>query len=410
MAERTAGSAPAKGSAPARKKEHDPYKLGPFYFGGRIDIPMLVITVVLLVIGITVMFSASHALSYRDNSGNSYKYATSQVIFAGIGLIAMFGISLVDYRIFLHEWHPYLFGKRRTISFAHVVLWISLLLTAAVIPFGVRNIPGGPKRWLPMPGFTFQPSDVLKFGLIVFLAYYVAKNYTKMRHFTVGLLKPGVVLGIIVVLLMAQPHLSCVIIMGVIFVVMVSVGGANFRHVLTCLIGGGLFVYFLMTVSGYSYYWERMTIDPLADPSDTTYQTYQAILAVGSGGLWGKGFDNSTQKYLYLPEAQNDFVYAVGVEEFGFIGGVLIILLFLIFVFRGFYIGRHAEDRFGMMMATGISLQVGAQALFNIGVNVSALPNTGISLPFFSYGGTALVMLLCEIGVILSISRRADLS
>ena len=410
MAERTAGSAPTKGSAPARKKERDPYKLGPFYFGGRIDIPMLVITVVLLVIGITVMFSASHALSYRDNSGNSYKYATSQVIFAGIGLIAMFGISLVDYRIFLHEWHPYLFGKRRTISFAHVVLWISLLLTAAVIPCGVRNSPGGPKRWLPMPGFTFQPSDILKFGLIVFLAYYVAKNYTKMRHFTVGLLKPGIILGIIVVLLMAQPHLSCVIIMGVIFVVMVSVGGANFRHVLTCLVLGGLFVYFLMTVSGYSYYWERMTIDPLADPSDTTYQTYQAILAVGSGGLWGKGFDNSTQKYLYLPEAQNDFVYAVGVEEFGFIGGVLIILLFLIFVFRGFHIGRHAEDRFGMMMATGISLQVGAQALFNIGVNVSALPNTGISLPFFSYGGTALVMLLCEIGVILSISRRADLS
>ena len=115
MAERTAGSAPAKGSAPAGKKERDPYKLGPFYFGGRIDIPMLVITVVLLVIGITVMFSASHALSYRDNSGNSYKYATSQVIFAGIGLIAMFGISLVDYRIFLHEWHPFLFGKRRTI-------------------------------------------------------------------------------------------------------------------------------------------------------------------------------------------------------------------------------------------------------------------------------------------------------
>ncbi len=410
MAERTAGQVPANGQSAKKKKERDPYKLGPLYFGGRIDIPMLVITVVLLVIGITVMFSASHALSYRDNDGDSYKYAVSQVGFAGLGLVLMFAISLVDYRIFLHEWHPTLFGKRRSISFAHVVLWISLLLTAAVIPFGVRNIPDGPKRWLPLPGLTFQPSDVLKFGLIVFLAYYAAKNYTKMRHFTVGLLKPGILLGIIVVLLMAQPHLSCVIIMGVIFVVMVSVGGANFRHVLTCLVLGGLFVYFLMTVSGYSYYWERMTIDPLADPSDTTYQTYQAILAVGSGGLWGKGFDNSTQKYLYLPEAQNDFVYAVGVEEFGFIGGVLIILLFLIFVFRGFYIGRRSQDRFGMMMATGISLQVGAQALFNIGVNVSALPNTGISLPFFSYGGTALVMLMCEIGVILSISRRADLS
>lgn len=378
---------------------------------GTIDMPMLVITMVLLVLGITMMFSASHALSYRDNGGDSYKYANRQLMFAVAGLVLMFILSRVDYRIFMKEWHPRIFGKVRCITLAHVALWGSLILTALVIPFGIRNIEDGPKRWLALPGgMSFQPSDMLKFGLIIWLAYYVSKNYQKMRHFVTGLVKPGIVFAIIVVLLMKQPHLSCVIIMGVIFVVMALVGGANFRLVMTCALIGIPCLILLINISGYSYFWDRLTMDPLADPSKTTYQTYQAILAIGSGGLWGKGFDNSTQKYYYLPEAQNDFVYAICCEEFGFIGGVLIILLFIIFLLRGFYIGRKAQDRFGLMLATGISLQVGAQALFNIGVNVCALPNTGISLPFFSYGGTALLMLLCEVGVLLSVSRRANLN
>lgn len=395
-----------------RERPPEKKKIGFFHdkTAGAVDMPMLVITLVLLVLGITMMFSASHALSYRDNGGDSYQYATRQLFFAGAGLIAMFFLSLVDYRIFIREWHPKLFGKVRTITLSHVALVVSLGLTALVIPFGIRNIADGPKRWLPIPGGSFQPSDVLKFGLIIWLAWYVSKNYQKMRHFVTGLLKPGLVLGVIVVLLMMQPHLSCVIIMGVIFIVMILVGGANLRQVLTFAAIGIPCILLLMQVSGYSYFWERLTMDPLADPSDTTYQTYQAILAIGSGGLWGKGFDHSTQKYYYLPEAQNDFVYAICCEEFGFIGGALIILLFIIFLLRGFYIGRKSQDRFGLMLATGISLQVGAQALFNIGVNVCALPNTGISLPFFSYGGTALFVLLCEIGVLLSISRRANLN
>lgn len=398
-------------AAKAKKKEKDPHKIGPFYFGGAVDVPMLVITIVLLVLGITAMFSASHALSYRDNEGDSFQYATKQVGFAIAGLVAMFFISFMDYRILMHEWHPKLFGKVRSISFAHILLILSLLLTAAVIPFGVSNIENGPKRWLPVPGIgTFQPSDVLKVGLIIFLAYYVTVNYRKMRHFSVGLVKPGILFAVIAVLMLKQPHLSGLIIMAGILGFMLIVGGVNIRHlVFVGLLGAGLVLVLLM-FSDFTYFQERFITDPLADPSDTTYQTYQAILAVGSGGLWGKGFDNSTQKYYYLPEAQNDFVYAVWCEEFGFIGGVLVILLFLIFVFRGFYIGRKSDDRFGLMLATGISLQVGIQAFFNIGVNVCALPNTGISMPFFSYGGTALFMLLCEIGLLLSISRRANLN
>ena len=284
-----------------RERPPEKKKIGFFHdkTAGAVDMPMLVITLVLLVLGITMMFSASHALSYRDNGGDSYQYATRQLFFAGAGLIAMFFLSLVDYRIFIREWHPKLFGKVRTITLSHVALVVSLGLTALVIPFGIRNIADGPKRWLPIPGGSFQPSDVLKFGLIIWLAWYVSKNYQKMRHFVTGLLKPGLVLGVIVVLLMLQPHLSCVIIMGVIFIVMILVGGANLRQVLTCAAIGIPCILLLMQVSGYSYFWERLTMDPLADPSDTTYQTYQAILAIGSGGLWGKGFDHSTQKYYY---------------------------------------------------------------------------------------------------------------
>lgn len=286
-------------------------------------------------------------------------------------------------------------------------------LTALVIPFGIRNMEGGPKRWLPLPGGgSFQPSDILKVGLIVYLAYYITVNYKKMRHFTVGLVKPFIVFGIIVALLMAQPHLSAIVIMGAIMMFMLYIGGINTRYVLLAVGAAVAVLLIALAASDYTYFGDRIanTFDPLADPTKDTYQTYQAVLAVGSGGVWGKGFDNSTQKYYYLPEAQNDFVYAVCCEEFGFIGGVVIILLFLIFVFRGFYIGRKSDDRMGLMLCTGISLQVGLQALLNIGVNVSAVPNTGISMPFFSYGGTALFMLLCEIGLMLSVSRRAKLS
>lgn len=404
---------PVRGKSAPKKKEREPHRWWIFYWGGSIDIPMLVITLVLLVMGITMMFSASHALSYRDNAGDSYKYATRQVWFAIAGLVAMFVLSFVDYRILLRERHPVLFGKRRSISMAHVLLVLSMGLTALVIPFGIRNMEGGPKRWLPLPGGgSFQPSDILKVGLIVYLAYYITVNYKKMRHFTVGLVKPFIVFGIIVALLMAQPHLSAIVIMGAIMMFMLYIGGINTRYVLLAVGAAVAVLLIALAASDYTYFGDRIanTFDPLADPTKDTYQTYQAVLAVGSGGVWGKGFDNSTQKYYYLPEAQNDFVYAVCCEEFGFIGGVVIILLFLIFVFRGFYIGRKSDDRMGLMLCTGISLQVGLQALLNIGVNVSAVPNTGISMPFFSYGGTALFMLLCEIGLMLSVSRRAKLS
>ena len=417
-APRTAAKRPAPNSGKpvphkkkaARKKDDDPDRIRFLYAKGSIDVPMLIITLVLLIIGITMMFSASHALSYRDNDGNSYEYAASQIFFAGLGLAAMFSVSFIDYRFYRKEFK--LFNTGKTFTLAHLILAISLFLVALVIPFGVSNTENGPRRWLRLFGRTFQPSDVLKLGVIIFFAYYIWKNFKNMRYTFTGLIKPAILLGVIAVLMIAQPHLSGLLIMIIIAAAMLFIGGVNMKTVI--LVGGVAAALLVLAVmmSEFTYFADRIqyTFDPLADPRDKTYQSYQAVLAIGSGGFWGVGFGNSAQKYYYLPEAQNDFVFAVLCEEFGFVGGMLVIILFMIFVFRGFYIARKSHDRFGMLLATGISLQVGIQALLNIGVNVCCIPNTGISMPFFSYGGTALVIQLAEVGVMLAISRRSNLS
>ncbi len=397
----------------SKKKEKDPNGIKILNYGGSVDVPMLIITLVLLIIGITMMFSASHAQSYAESEDNdSYMYVRKQVLCAGIGLAAMFFVSFIDYRILKKDFYLLKIRWLRT-NLAKLFLIFSMVIVASVIPFGYSNTPGGPVRWLKMPFVGgFQPSELLKLALIVYFAYYIAKNYSKMRYFYTGLFVPMLIMGIVAVLIMKQPHLSCLLIMVMIVGCMLFIGGINVKPVIFVGIAAAAVLILLISISGFTYFWDRIknTFDPLADTLGKTYQSYQSILAVGSGGFWGVGFGNSAQKYGYLPEAQNDFVYAILCEEFGFIGGALVILLFLIFVFRGFYIARKSEDRFGMLLATGISLQVGLQALLNVGVNVCAIPNTGISMPFFSYGGTALVIQLTEMGLLLSVSRRAKLN
>ncbi|MGN0686639.1 MAG: FtsW/RodA/SpoVE family cell cycle protein [Oscillospiraceae bacterium] len=397
-----------KGKPKKEKKQ----RIGFFYGKGMIDMPMLVITLVLLTLGITMMFSASHALSYRDNHGDSYGYAKSQLGFAALGLALMFVISFANYQklrdvLFTVKIKNFRFG----VTLSHIALWFSLGLMFLIFPFGKSNYEGGPRRWLPLFGRTFQPSDVLKFALIIYFAYYAAQNYKQMRGVIVGILKPLMVLALVAWLMYEQPHLSGLVIMLGICAVLLFIGGINMKVAFLALAIGIPVLFVVFVGSDFKYFADRLAYagDPLADISDKTYQNYQAILAIGSGGLWGVGFGNSSQKYYYLPDAENDFVYAILCEEFGFIGGMLVIILFIIFLLRGFYVARKAEDRFGMLLATGISLQVGLQALLNIGVNVCCIPNTGISLPFFSYGGTALVIQLAEVGLLLSVSRRSKL-
>lgn len=387
------------------KKEKDPNRIRFFSTEGRVDIPMLIITLVLLAFGITMMFSASHAYSYRDNGGNSYAYVTRQMTAAIVGLLGMMILTLFDYRFMRRE------SKKRHITAAHILLVITIGLNLLCPIIGIEA-EGGQKRWLQLPFFgQFQPSDALKLAVIVYFAYYVHKNSDKMRTMYFGIVKPLIVLGIVSLSVVPQKHLSCLLIVFMIFAVILFIGGVNLKTAIPLAITGVLVVFFFVVVLKVGYFYERIEfMDPMSEPGDRSYQNYQSALAIGSGGVWGKGFGNSSQKYYYLPEAQNDFVFAILVEEFGLIGGIFVILLFIIFVMRGLYIARRSEDKFGCLMATGITVQIGMQALLNIAVNLCCIPNTGVSLPFFSYGGTALVLQLWEMGLLLSISKRAKVN
>ncbi len=400
----------ANAAGKTAKKEKDPNKIGFWSKQRGIDIPMFIIVLVLLALGITMMFSAGHAWAYQKKNDPFY-YVMRQLPAAGLGLLGMFLLTLFDYRFLRHE---FTIGRSRKITFslAHILLIAMLFLNFLCLPLGVSNIEDGPKRWLQIPVFgRFQPSDFLKVAVIIFMAYYIHRSKDKIRSFAVGLLRPGMLAGVIgIILILIQSHLSGFLIIFMVMAAMLFVGGVNIKPALVVLPIAVLAIYLLVEFSPFGYYFERFKyIDPLSQPSDGSYQNYQSALAVGSGGIWGKGFGNSSQKYYYLPEAPNDFVYAILVEEFGLVGGVLVMLMFLLFTFRGFQIASHAEDKFGCLIATGITFQIGLQAFLNIGVNVCCVPNTGISLPFFSYGGTALMIQLWEMGLLLSVSKRAKL-
>ncbi len=395
--------------AKKQKKVKDPNRVRLFSFQGSVDVPMLIIIMVLLVFGITMMFSAGHALSYSENKGDSFAYVTQQMKAAGLGLVGMFFLSFLDYRFLRHEIK--MFGGRVQLTAAHLFLFVSMFLNLLTIPFGIEAA-GGQKRWIPLPIVgQFQPSDMLKIAVIVYFAYYIHKNSDNMRKFYDGILRPGIMLVFIILSMISQMHLSCMVIICAVFLIMLIIGGSRFKYVFPiCMLAIGVAVFAIMVLD-VGYFKERITfMDPLSQPDAGSFQNYQSALALGSGGIWGKGFGNSSQKYNYLPEAHNDFVFAILVEEFGLVGGLAVIVLFLIFVFRGFYIARKAEDKFGCLLATGISFQVGLQAFLNLGVNLCCIPNTGVSMPFFSYGGTALALQLCEMGLLLSVSRRAQVN
>ncbi|NMB30632.1 MAG: FtsW/RodA/SpoVE family cell cycle protein, partial [Clostridiales bacterium] len=246
-------------------------------------------------------------------------------------------------------------------------------------------------------------------------SYIISVNYTKLNKFSYGIVPFMAVLGTVAGLMMVQPHLSGTIIICSIGIIMMFVGGSNIKHLMGIgvvgIIGLVVAVIVLIQVAGIGYFQVRIEgfLDPMSDVKDATFQTYQSLVTIGSGGIFGLGLGNSMQKFRYLPESHNDFVFSIVCEELGFIGAMLIIILFSLFIFRGFYIASKSPDKFGMMLAVGLTVQIGLQALLNIAVVTNSIPNTGVSLPFFSYGGTALMMQLFQMGIMLNISRHAAL-
>ena len=389
-----AAGAAAVQTAPAKKKAKKKT-----WVRSGFDYPMFTIVMILLAFGIIMMFSASYANAYSE-FGDSMYYLNRQSVFAVGGLIIMMILSTIDYHIFQAKAIVYGIGA------------VSLGLMLAVFIIGTTQ--NGAERWLEIGEITFQPSEVLKFAVILFFAYFTEKHFSRLREFKKGFLPLAIVLAAACGILMAQPHLSATIIVFSIGFSMMFVAGVNMKHLFLML--GGLVLLVVIAIlilnsMGIDYFGNRILsfTDPEADIDDKTFQTYQSLVTIGSGGMFGLGFGNSRQKYGYMPMSRNDFIFSIICEELGFVGAALVILLFVILVWRGFHICSRARDKFGMMLAFGITFQIGLQALLNIAVVTNSIPNTGISLPFFSYGGTALVMQLAEMGILLSVSRKAAL-
>lgn len=373
-----------------------------------LDGVLLGTVIALLVIGLLMMFSASYPAAIEDGESGTF-YAVRQLAFAGLGLLAMGILSIVNYHIF----------EKLFVSGAAFAIAVGMLI-AVLIP-GIGKTVNGATRWIQIGsgsgGITFQPSELMKIAIVLFFAMLIVRNEHRMNTFKYGILPYMLMLGAVAGLMMAEPHLSGTLIIAALALTLIFVGGARPAH-FGILIGIGIIgltavVLFLMYRKGIGYFEDRILswLDPFNEEymQDETWQTCQSLIAIGSGGMFGLGLGASRQKYQYLPEAQNDFVFAILCEEFGFVGAVTVILLFCLLIFRGFYIAAKAKDKFGMLVAVGFTMHIGLQALLNIAVVSNAIPNTGISLPFFSYGGTALLMQLAEMGVLLNISRQARL-
>ena len=310
-----------------------------------------------------------------------------------MGSAVLWLASRVEYHIFL--------------ILAWPLLGVSLVLLAVVLFMPEYN---GCKRWLVLPGVgTLQPSEIAKFAVVLVFSHIISLNHDRMRSFAVGVLPFALVLGVVAALMLLEPHLSGTLLILGIGAVLMFVGGTGLRWFVLAGLGGaaaiGAAVVVMPDLVPYAADRLRSWKDPFADPLGDGHQTIQSLYAIGSGGATGLGLGNSRQKHLFVPEPQNDFIFSIVCEELGFVGACAVVLLFVLLLWRGITIAAHAPDRFGALLVVGFTVQVALQAVLNVAVVTNTIPNTGISLPFFSSGGTSLMMLLGEMGIGLSVSR-----
>ena len=359
--------------------------------GEGIDRPFLIILLVLLAVGLGMLYSASSAQSLYDTKYTvSTRYLQKQAACALIGLGAMWVCSRIEPSFWLKAAWP-LYG-------------ISIALLLGVLLFG--QSVNGAKRWINIAGIQFQPSEIAKFTLILLFARLTKGFGPRAKQFRFGVLGFGAALLGILVPLALEKHLSAILLMGMVAVIMMYVAGTDVRWLLA---GAGVAVVFVIVyISFMGYAGDRVTawLHPEEDPRDTGYQILQSLYAIGSGGVFGLGLGKSRQKYLYLPFQYNDYIFAVICEEVGLFGALVIIGLFIALLIRGYRIALYARDRFATVLGAGLVTLIGVQTVLNLGVVTNLLPSTGIALPFFSYGGTALAVNLAQMGVVLSISRQ----
>ena len=358
-----------------------------------VDYPFLFLVLLLLTVGLAMLYSASYAQSEYDTSYEiSTKYLQKQAVCAAIGLIAMYGFSRIPVRL----WY----------RFAWPLYGFSIVLLLSVLVIGQEV--NGARRWINIAGIQFQPSEVAKFTMIVLFARLTRSFGRSAKQFRYGVMGFGMALMGILVPLALEKHLSAIMLMGMVAVVMMFVAGTSPKWLLAGAGAAAVFVLVYITFMGYAG--DRVTawLHPEQDPGDTGYQILQSLYAIGSGGLFGLGYGKSRQKYLYLPFQYNDYIFAICCEELGLVGALGIAALFAVTILRGYWIALRAEDRFSTVLAAGLTTLIAVQTILNLCVVTNLLPSTGIALPFFSYGGTALAVNLGEMGIVLSISRQRN--
>ncbi|MBQ6569465.1 MAG: cell division protein FtsW [Clostridia bacterium] len=377
---------------------------GLFYTGGQTDILLLCSIIFTVGVGLICLWSASYAVALNQGMP-SYGIALKQAGYAALGTVVMLALSHFDYK------------KLNTPTIVYAVLALSfILLLISLAGEGDKN---GIKRWIYIGSFQFQPSEITKLALILFYSYVVDKYYIQLKKKRRG--TRDVITGIkysyipffipllaSCALLYKQPHLSCMILITGITFTMMYVGGVRTKLLIAPIIAGGL-TFGILAMTGYFKARMDLWLNPFSDPSGKGWQMIQSFYAIGSGGFLGVGLGNSRLKYMYLPEPENDFIFSVICEELGFLGALFIVVLFALIVFFGLRIAYQARDKFGAMIVFGTIMQIGMQALVNMCVVTGLFPNTGISLPFFSSGGTSLVVLMAQLGLVLSVARKSNM-
>ena len=358
---------------------------------GSFDLPFAALTLLLLTIGVVMVLSASYARAYYSaaTNHNAAYYFMRQLGFALAGVGAMYALSLFPMQFY------------RRMSFLVLAAAVGLLALVPVI--GVSQ--GDAKRWISLGFTTFQPSEIAKIGIILYFAALICKFKGRMRTVRYGILPFAGVLLIIVALLVMEPHFSAAIIIIAIGAVMLFLGGVRLYWFVGALIAALAALGVVMTFFPYASSRITTWLDPFANTSGSGYQIVQSLYAIGSGGLFGLGLGQGRQKYLYLPEEHNDFIFPVVCEELGFVGAVAILILFALLIIRGYWLAMHMRDRYSFLVTAGITTLLAIQVFLNVAVVTNLVPCTGISLPFFSYGGTALLIQLAEMGIVLSASR-----
>ena len=360
---------------------------------GAMDYQFLGVVLILLTFGLIMILSASSPVAYASSmtNHNSFYYFNKQLMWAVIGGVAMFFTSNYDY----WKW------KR----LAKIAIIGSFLLLIAVLIPGIGIVVNDARRWIQLGPINFQPSEVAKFGVVLFFAVSLSKNYKVLKKFG-GLLLYLAILGIFALVIMMEPHFSCTMLILSSAAIMLFVAGAEWKHILTLAVPGIVGIVGMVIAAPYRLKRVTTFLDPFKDIRGDGWQIVQSLYAIGSGGIFGAGIGQSRQKYLNIPEPQNDFIFAIVCEELGLVGAIIVIALFAFLIYRGIKIAMEAPDLFGTLLTVGIISLIAIQALVNIAVVTSSMPVTGMPLPFFSYGGTALAITMAEMGIVLNVSKH----